>query len=162
MLNLKIIRVELLIIVDESTGLNLFENGRLDLLTRVPYLDLERLRKTQKIHSAPTVVTYYLAFNCRKKPFDDVRWRRAFAGAIKRDEIVRALDSALIPAWSWIPHGLEGFMPYQNPQEKFASDIDWLKKNAASFKGTIEAGFDTGVRNSKIMEKVQYDLRKGF
>ena len=155
-------KVDLIVIGDESTGLNLFENGRLDILTRVPSLDLERLKKNYTIHSSPTTVTYFLAFNCRKPPFDDARWRRAFAGAIRRDEIAAALNAELKPAWSWIPHGLEGFIPYEDPQTRFAAETVWLMKNTNSFKKPIEAGFDTGVRNSKIMEKVQYDIEKAF
>ena len=156
----KIARVEMIIIGDESTGLNLFENGRLDLLTRVPYLDLRRLKEAGKILSTPILTTYYLSFNCRRPPFNDLKWRRAFAGAIRRNEIAALLDPSLTPAWSWIPPGLEGSLAYQDPSLIFEDSMAWVRKNHQAQTQPVTASFDTGIRNSKILEKVQYDIQQ--
>lgn len=151
--------VEVLFIPDESTAMNLFRQGRLDILTRVSSLDLPGLKKKGLIQTHPFSATYYLSFNCRKPPFNQSKWRRAVAGSIRRDEIVSLLDSWDQAAWSWIPFGFEGFEPYQNPGKVFSQDVNEIKTAKKSdFK--IQAGFDFGDRNSRIMEKVQQDLNQ--
>src|SRR5690606_4779855 len=61
--------VKLQLVQDESTAAGLFENGKLDILTRVPGYDLARLRKVGLVDVSPFLATYYVAFNVRRKPF---------------------------------------------------------------------------------------------
>ena len=59
------------IIPDESQAVSLFEAGKLDVVGRVPPLDLERMRKHGFVREYYQASTYFLAFNTRKPPFND-------------------------------------------------------------------------------------------
>jgi len=151
------------VVLDESTGANLFEEGKLDILTRVPSLDFERFKAQGGLHVDPFLATYYLAFNVRKKPFDDREWRKAFAGVIRRDEIVTALGTGEKPASSWIPAPLEGNLPFEDPLAKFAGAVAAIKKKVVTGKiPPIAIQFDSSSRNALVLEKVQQDVKKAL
>jgi oligopeptide transport system substrate-binding protein len=144
-------------ITDESTAINLFDQGMLDIVTRVSALDLPRLQRDGKMKVTAFLATYYLSFNCRKPPFNNRILRQAVAGSIRRSELVQMLGGGELPAWSWIPKGLEGYIPYQDPALVFADAIHQVNQKDGK-KISIEASFDVSARNLKIMEKVQQDL----
>ncbi len=152
-------RIELWVVVDESTAIHLFDHGQLDLLNHISSLDYLRLKKTGQIHTAPFLATYYLSFNCRKPPFNDRNWRRAIAGSIRRDEISTILGAGELPASSWIPKGLEGFTLYQDPRSTFSDSIEWVRNHHRAPE-VITAAFDTGIRNSRVFEKIQHDVQQ--
>jgi peptide/nickel transport system substrate-binding protein len=67
------------------------------------------------VRTLPTSGRYYLAMNLRRKPFDDVRVRRALASAIDRLEIVsHALAGLGAPAIGW-----------------YTPDVQWAYNSAA-------------------------------
>jgi oligopeptide transport system substrate-binding protein len=151
------------IVRDESTAVSLFEQGRLDVLMRVPSLDFPRLKERGVLRVDPFLATYYLSFNARKPPFNDREWRRAVAGAIRRDEIASVLGTGELPARSWIPPGLEGHLPWADPRPLFAGSVRKVREVLS--KGRIppvELGFDTSGRNTTLLEKVQADLRSAL
>ncbi len=149
--------IELLVVPDESTGLTLFEQGRLDILTKIGSADFKRLHPGGLLHTDPFLATFYLSFNMKKPPFNDRDWRRAVAGAIQREELVSVVGTGETPARSWIPIGLEGFIRYADPAPLYAGSLAKVKQKP-KLKGTITMGFDTSHRNSLIMQKVQHDL----
>jgi oligopeptide transport system substrate-binding protein len=151
-------KVDFLIVNDESTAIHLFESGQLDVIYRIQSLELSRLKKKGWIHSDPFLSTYYLAFNCKKSPFNHPAWRQAVSGAIQRKEIATLLGTGDLPAWSWIPHGLEGFEPYRDPKSVFTKSIAQVKRPSSS-PLEVDAGFDHQSKNFRIMEKVQSDLK---
>lgn len=159
----KIQLVDFLFISDESAALNLFETGKLDILTRLPPADIPRLRKLPSFRSDPFYATYFIAFNTQKAPFDQRDFRRAVSGAIQRDEIVKTMDSGEKPALSWLPPGIEGFIDYQDPKAVFGKSIDKVRGELKSRPiSPVPAAFDTGARNSMIMEKIQHDLTENL
>jgi ABC-type oligopeptide transport system substrate-binding subunit len=154
-------KVQLDIITDESTGVHLFEKEKLDILMRVPSFDFLRLKKQGKIQTTPFLATYYISFNCQKEPFNHSEWRKAVAGAIRREEITQILGNGEQAAWSWIPLGLEGYVPFPASRSSvppvFSKSVEWAKSQNKP-QGEITAAFDTGSRNSRVMEKIQQDL----
>ncbi len=67
----------------------------------------EDIELKNMIETIPQVSTYFLAFNCTKKPFDNPRVRLAFNLAIDRFEIVNSLPrDYAIPAFSIVPNGV--------------------------------------------------------
>jgi oligopeptide transport system substrate-binding protein len=159
----KLEKIDLIFVADESTATHLFETGKVDLLTRVATLDFSRLKQAGKIRTTPFLATYYLAFNCKKFPSNQRDWRRAVAGVIQKNEITQILASGELPARSWIPLGLEGYLPYQNQEKEYLNSIQWAKGKEMQWK-VVDAAFDSSARNSKILEKVQQDVsrRLGF
>lgn len=156
--------VELVIINDEAAALNLFDVSRVDILTRVSAAELPRLRKRPDVlRTFPFFATYYLSFNFRKPPFNDPLWRKAVAGAVRREELVGALDGGELPARSWVPPGLEGHIPYSDPGLVFAPAMEQARKLPASSRGgTLAAVYDSSARNTLVMEKVQADLKRAL
>lgn len=148
-------RVEFIVVQDETTAMHLFDQGKLDILTRVPALDLDRVRKDGLLRIDPFLATYYLSFNTKKAPFDRAEWRRAVSGAIRREQLVEILGSGEKPARSWVPDTLEGGMPYVDPRPVFAESVARVKGKS---KRAIPLGFDSSSRNANILEKVQQDV----
>ena len=146
------------IVHDESTAVSLFERGEIDILTKVPSLDLKRLSEKTLTRTDVFCATYFLSFNTRKPPFDNLHMRRAVSGAIDREEIVQALAGGEVPAGSWIPLGLKGFERYKNREKSFTASIMEAKKNVV--RDTVYAAYDSSSRNSLVMEKIEQDLRK--
>ena len=159
--------IRLVIVEDEATAKNLFEQGRLDILSRVGAFDLERFRSKGWLKIAPFPATYYISFNLKKAPFNDRRWRRAVAASIRTDEIAQSLNSGERVATGWVPEGIEGHLPEGLSPSLRAS---WLRefhlmkkvpeKETEKAIEKIDAGFDSGARNSMVMEKIQRDIEK--
>lgn len=151
------------IVSDDTVAANLFSSGRLDLLTRIAPLDIERLRKNGLVQEFPMAATYYLAFNQKKTPFQAVENRCAVAAAIDSRAVVSALSGADLPAKSWIPVGLEGYFdgvsfPWP-PSEKAAQKVAAGKTALKSFRGRVALGTDSGQKNHWVVERVQALLK---
>lgn len=146
----KIKNVEFKVITDESTASNAFSTGQLDIMTRVSSFEFSRLKQEGLIQTTPFLATYYIAFNCKKSPFNDVRWRRRVAGAIQKEEITQALGSGEVPASSWIPKGLEGYFAYRAEKQV---------KVEEGFPRSFEIAFDESFRNQRIFEIIQQNLK---
>ena len=82
--SVKIDRVRLVLIGDGNTALAAFKAGRVDFMTSVPALMTPLLLKRGEAFTKPSYSAAYIEFNVTRKPFDDVRVRRAFALAIDR------------------------------------------------------------------------------
>ncbi len=147
------------IVQSESTAALLFEQGKIDILTRVSAFELKKLKELGVIRVDPYATTYYLSFNLRKAPFRDPRYRRAVAGAVQRQELAQLLGSGEPPARSWIPVGLEGYIPFEDRSTYYRQDVEEVRKILSDKTiAPITAAFDTSGRNAMIMEKVQNDL----
>lgn len=67
--------------------------------------------------SNPTDGTWYIFFNTRRPPFNDIRIRRAISRAIDRETICRVvLHGSAIPAYSMLPVTFEAHGDYKNSQ----------------------------------------------
>ena len=99
-----------------SAAFNLYATGQADLImdkSLVPVALIDELRKRSDFHSAPFLATYFVRFNCTRKPFDDVRVRKAFALVMDREEFVKKITRAgEAAAWSFVPPGAgRGYEP---------------------------------------------------
>ena len=150
-------RLEWWVLTDESTGANLFDSDQLDVLARIPNLDLPRLKAASKVRSDPMHATYYLAFNVRKAEVADVKVRRAISQSIHKAEVLRALGSGEPVAETFIPPGITAG-GVGKPSSVVATPMEASKGKKG--RAPLDASFDSGFRNSIVMEKVQADLRK--
>jgi len=92
----------------ESSAWAAFESGQLDLAGRPPLSVVKRLKAENRIRFAPTIGCYYVNFNCKAKPFDDPRVRRALALAIDRRLITQFItQSSEKPALALVPPGIK-------------------------------------------------------
>ena len=148
------------IIPEEATAVNLFENGRIDVLFKVPSFDMDRLRKRGVVKEFPYFATYYIAFDQRQPPWNDQKARLAVAQAIDRKLIVDAMGGTEYVASSWIPRGLPGFNAAIGVKHDPArARENWKNSKGAGMKKTL-LGFDTSFRNQTAVERIQADLKE--
>jgi oligopeptide transport system substrate-binding protein len=92
---------------DESTALSQYQSGVLDGSDTVPLSELPALVKTGDCKILPYLGTYFYRFNVTKKPFNDVRVRKALTLAINRSAIVTNITRAgQLPALGFVPYGI--------------------------------------------------------
>jgi oligopeptide transport system substrate-binding protein len=130
----KLDKVNAYIVNEDTTAINMFESGSLHYVSRLPAIEIDRLKTNPAYRNSPFLRGYYYGFNVTKAPFNDVRVRQAFAHAIDRNQIVSLLKGGQIPTTSWVPKGMPGYEP------KVGLDFD-LKK---AKKLLAEAGFPDG------------------
>jgi ABC-type oligopeptide transport system substrate-binding subunit len=97
---------------DLSTSSNLYQSGRLDWNTSgyVPSPFVPCLRGKADFRSAPFQAVYFYSMNVTRRPFDDVRVRRALNLAVDRDAIARDLLKGTRAPWGRLtPQGYPGY-----------------------------------------------------
>ena len=97
---------------DLSTSSNLYQSGRLDWNTSgyVPSPFVPYLRDKADFRSAPFQAVYFYSMNVTRRPFDDVRVRRALNLAVDRDAIARDLLKGTRAPWGRLtPQGYPGY-----------------------------------------------------
>lgn len=125
----------------QATRLTLVESNQANMTVEPPPADQERLEKLGLYKIAPYLGAYYYVFNVQKKPFDDVRVRKAFALAVQRESlmkyIVRGEKEA---AYAWVPPGLKDKATGRDFRKEGGSLISEDPAKARQF--LKEAGYD--------------------
>ncbi len=155
---------EIRIIPESSTAEAEFKTGRLDVLS-IPDATFTQWTTDptwkSRIMKGAEMNIFYLGFNLKKKPFDDVRVRRAVAYAIPRKQILEAiLNGQGVIAHGPIPPTLPGYNP------KIAALIYDPSKAKALLR---EAGYGDGFEaellltpttgNRRLFDVLQASLR---
>jgi peptide/nickel transport system substrate-binding protein len=129
-------RLRFLAVPEATTRIALVETGQAHVAVRVPPQDVQRLNARPDIDvvTTPSVRTIFLYFNHTKKPFDDVRVRKAINHAINKEEIVkfvlggfgRASDAPHQPWDFWLHQG--GQLRVQPQPGPPALGSGWLQR----------------------------------
>ena len=85
--NVKVNRLRFVFINNENTAMAAFKAGRIDYNSAIPSAMRPMLLKSGEAESLPSLGTAFCSFNTTRKPFDDVRVRKAFSLAIYRKVI---------------------------------------------------------------------------
>lgn len=126
---------------------NEFKEGKVDI---IPLLDSDDIAAAEKdkelIESLVTAVqfaTYFLAFNCKKYPFDNVHFRKALSYAIDRVELCKKFPLNLAePAYTIIPPGVVGYLESSGLTDYDPEKSKWLLENYNfDFKEPVELTF---------------------
>lgn len=124
----KLNKLYFLPITDFSQNINLYQAGEMDVMVggALPRPLLSELRKHRDYHVDGKFITYYLAFNCKRGPFNDARLRQALSLSInRRDLAVRFLRGDGEPASSFVPPGIPGYCS-PAPRTQAAPDLTGL------------------------------------
>ena len=144
--NTKTELVDLLPCTVANTALNLYESGAADIVwdkELVPSDLIDMLRTRPDFHASDYLGTYFYRYNVTRKPYDDVRVRKALAMAVDKRRIVEKITKAgEKPASNFVPPGVAN---YHSP-EGIGYNPDLARKLLA------EAGFPGG----KGFPRVQY------
>ncbi len=105
----KLDRIEVTMIVDESTELTAYEAGDLDIIDTMPVQEIPRLlAEDPTFQILPDLAAYYYIFNVDQEPVNDPLVRRALALAIDRKAVVEQVTKAgQMPATGIVPNGLK-------------------------------------------------------
>jgi len=105
--NVKPDKLTYYMIDNESTALIQYQSGAIDGSDTVPLSELPALVKSGDCKVMPYLGTYYYSFNVTKKPFNDVRVRKALTLAINRSAITLKITRAgEVPARGYVPYGI--------------------------------------------------------
>ena len=134
-------KVTYLPIQSQNADMNRYLAGEVDMTYETPIEQFKRLQKEHpdEVRVTGYVGTYYYEFNCKKKPFDDVRVRKALAYAVDRDVIVDAvMGQGQKPGYGLVPDFVDGFKPEVPAYAKLTQ----VQRNEEAKKLLKEAGFD--------------------
>jgi oligopeptide transport system substrate-binding protein len=110
-------RIKVLPTASPTATFNLFYSHKTDLIldTRsIPTQLVDDIAHQPYFHSNPFGATSFLRFNVKRKPFDDVRVRKALALAIDKQDIVTKITKAQgLVANTLVPPGNPGYIPPQ-------------------------------------------------
>lgn len=164
--SVKLNRLEVFSIESIDTGFYMFKNGLLDFQDEVPLQEMAALKGSKELHIAPDASVYFYRFNTTKKPFDDVRVRKALSMAIDRNQLVEnVLQGGEKPALAFVPYGFKdtnGRDFRQNSGDMFKEDIAEARKllTDAGYEGGRNFPkfillYNTSENHKKIAEAVQ-------
>ena len=167
--------VNFVMIENENTAWQMYQTGELDLAYPLPTDVTGQLIASEdpQFQNGPDLAMYYYNFNTNKKPFNNVKVRKALAMSIDRTIIAeKVAQGGQKPAYSVVPNGIpEGNGDFaENTGQLFEENIDEAKKLLA--EGLAEEGmktmpnftilYNTLDAHKKIAEAIQEMWRKNL
>jgi oligopeptide transport system substrate-binding protein len=150
--------IQIRILQEEVTAMNLFEGGRLDIISSVIPSEADRLRKAGLLQTEPSSQVVYIAMNPTKAPLNDPTWRRAIAAQMDREGLSIAERKLFEPSTSFIPRTLDNGIKLA----PIKADAEAVKIRAISPKPKIRLTYAESAVNKIIAEKIQNDLKKSL
>jgi oligopeptide transport system substrate-binding protein len=172
----KLTKITYYMVEDESTALAMFQSGQLDASSNVPITELPKLVASGEAQVLPYLGTYYYLVNVTKKPFNDVRVRKALLLAINRAGITKSItQGGEVPALAYVPYGIADALPGSDfrtaSQEKFYVDNDLATAKALLAAAGYPNGkgfpsftilYNTSNRHKSIAEAIQQMWKKNL
>ena len=160
--NVKLKDIKYLMSDNTSTNYKMFKAGAVDWMLGISADMIDEIKLRKDYQAAAQFATYYLNLNNQRKPFDDIRVRRAFAGAIDKQTLVdKVLKGGQIPTDAFSPP-----MAGYTPQKGVGFNVAEAKKNLADAGYPNGAGFptltyvyNTSAGHKLIAEYVQQQLK---
>lgn len=128
---------------DEGTSFKRFQAGELQIAVKLPTDRIEGVRKQYpgQLHNAAGLGTTMLMLNHRKKPFDDLRVRRALALAVDRNVLTdRILRGTASPAYTIVPPSVSSYARLLPDYARAAMSA----RQAEARELLADAGFNAG------------------
>ncbi|WP_453995527.1 peptide ABC transporter substrate-binding protein [Bacillus nitroreducens] len=167
--------VHFVIIDDENTSWQMYQSDELDLVYPLPQDVIGQLKaeNNPEFQIGSDLAVYYYNLNTEKKPFNNVKIRKALSMAVDRETIVEHVaQGGQLPAYSIVPPGIPDVSgDYQeNTGKLFEANIEEAKKLLE--EGLAEEGLDkfpavtltynTSEGHKMIAEAVQEMWRKNL
>ena len=151
-----------------DTEERMFRTGQLHITYEVPLTKLAVYQREQpaSVRVDPYNGIYYYRFNVKRKPFDDVRVRRALALSVDRETLVKKVTLAgELPAYDFTPPDLAGYVS----EHTFKADLAEAKRllAEAGYPGgrgfpKVELLYNTLEKHRTIAEALQQMWRKNL
>ncbi|MCG3722563.1 oligopeptide ABC transporter substrate-binding protein OppA [Vibrio cincinnatiensis] len=136
-------KVTFLPIENQVAEMNRFLAGEIDITYELPIEHFRRLKKEypESVSVVGNLCTYYYSFNTKKKPFDDVRVRKAISYAIDRNIVTDAIMAqGEKPAYFLTPEITAGF----HPEFPAYGKMSQKERDAEAARLLKEAGYGKG------------------
>ncbi|MFH1729881.1 MAG: peptide ABC transporter substrate-binding protein [Pseudomonadota bacterium] len=145
-------RINFHIVEDVNTEEKMFQTGALDMTSQILGIKIDKHLKNPEFHYSPFLGNLFIRFNTTKKPFNDIKVRKAFSLAIDRDKLCKFVAKGRVPAYSLTPPGIEDY----SPPNVIEYDIEKAK---ALLK---EAGYENGkdFPEFEILYNTEQDIKK--
>jgi ABC-type oligopeptide transport system substrate-binding subunit len=175
--NVKLAQINFPFIGDEQTEYQMYVSGSVDMNKNVPPDLAPELIKEKKAKIIHQPALYFYVFNTKKKPFDNVKIRKAFSLAIDREAIVKdVLGQGQTPATGWVPWGIRDFnqnkewvqthapyiQPKANPAEAKKLLQEGMKEEGITKLPDITISYNTNAGHKKIAEAIQQMWKKNL
>lgn len=124
----------------QTSAMNRYMTGEVDITSDVPVAMADKLKKEHPdaFKVTPLLCTYYYALNTQRKPFDDVRVRKAISYTIMRDVIANGVTKGNVPAYTFAHQDVANF---KATQPEYATWTQQQRDQEAA-KLLKEAGYD--------------------
>lgn len=145
--------VKIRFIGDEGALFPLLRSGALDLLTKVPVLQVKEILEVAQVAQVPVEAVTYLGLNTKKPPFKDLKNRESFRNVIsgaKRAELAKILKTDETEADFLLPPSME-LAEFKHQKE------EPIEEGQLRFEFSMQS--DSGSRNQTILEFVQSKLK---
>lgn len=160
------------VVQDDSTALDLFKHGSLDVLYSPPRLDWPQLRATKQMSVLPHIRVLVMGTNVTKPPMDNVKVRQALSLATDRETLAKLLNgqdkpsgdrSVFEPLPGWIPKGVPGYNP--SIGLKYNPELAKQRLAEAGYPGgkglpPIQLGTDSRDEHKLIAERLQAEWKR--
>jgi oligopeptide transport system substrate-binding protein len=146
----------------------MFRTGQLHVTATLPLnkLAVYKREMPHAVRADPWCGTYFYRFNVSRKPFQDVRVRRALMLAIDRESLVRNITLAgEQPAYHLVPPNVHGYNSRHRLKEDVAEARRLLAEagypNGQGFP-RVELNFNTYEKHRTIAEAIQQMWRRNL
>ncbi|MBS1960347.1 MAG: peptide ABC transporter substrate-binding protein [Bdellovibrionales bacterium] len=145
--------VKIRFIKDESSLLPLLKAGSLDILFKVPALQVDEIKKVATVYNGEVEAVTYFGFNVKKPPFDDKKNRQLVRDALysKKEDLAKVLKTDELPALFLAPPVLWARAQSRTtppPPSKTAESIEFSAQS------------DMNSRTQAMYEFTQNELKK--
>lgn len=140
----KIDRVEFTPFEDRATCLRRFEAAEVQSCSEVPREQIASIkdRLGDQLRISPYLGTYYYAVNGDRKPFDDVRVRKALSLAIDREFLAEKIwSNSMLPGYSLVPPGMASYVPEEAAPRLDFAETPMLDREDEAVRLLAEAGY---------------------
>ncbi len=167
----KLDKIDFSMVEDENTELSMYENGEIDWagapLSALPVDAVADLKSKNLVTTQPIAGTYWYKFNTEKKPFNNVKIRKAFAYAINRQAII---DNILMlnqkPAMGAVPASMilkpDGYFKDNDVEGAKKLLEEGMKEEGLTKLPPITLSYNTSDAHKKIAEAIQDQWKKGL
>lgn len=149
--NVKLSKITTKVIDGADVQWENYQQGKIDIGLLVPNdRDINQMLEGREIISAPSLTTEYYVFNLSKKPFNDLKVRKAINMIIDRQRIVTEVKKGASPATAFVPYGI--------PEK--TTDLDFRKEGGNLIDPVIKE--NTIKEAQTLLAEAGYKDGKGF